>query len=127
MKPTMRKLTACLLIAAMSGAALPPPAAAGLVATDAIAAVSARDSLAAALARADVRARLEAAGVRPQDIQARVDALTDDEVAQLAERLNSLPAGGDGIVGAIVLVFLVLLITDILGYTKVFPFTRPAR
>ena len=36
-------------------------------------------------------------------------------------------AGGDGIVGAIVLVFIVLLVTDILGYTKVFPFTRQAR
>jgi hypothetical protein len=28
-------------------------------------------------------------------------------------------------VGALVLVFVILLITDLLGWTKVFPFTRP--
>jgi hypothetical protein len=53
-----------------------------------------------------------------------VDALSDDEVAELSARIDALPAGGDGIVGAIVLVFLVLLLTDIVGLTKIFPFTR---
>jgi UPF0716 family protein affecting phage T7 exclusion len=52
--------------------------------------------------------------------------MTDDEAAQLAAQLDSLPTGGS-IVGAIVLVFLVLLITDILGFTKIFPFTRSVR
>jgi len=56
----------------------------------------------------------------------RVAAMTDEEAAQLAAQLDSLPAGGS-IVGAIVLVFLVLLITDILGFTKIFPFTRSVR
>ncbi|WP_367187996.1 PA2779 family protein, partial [Sulfuricurvum sp. RIFOXYD12_FULL_44_77] len=38
-------------------------------------------------------------------------------------------AGGDGgsIIGAIVFIFIVLLITDILGLTKVFNFTRSVR
>jgi hypothetical protein len=52
---------------------------------------------------------------------------TDAEAAQLVSNIDELPAGGIGIVGAIVLVFLVLLVTDILGYTKVFPFTKPIR
>jgi hypothetical protein len=38
-----------------------------------------------------------------------------------------LPAGGVDLLGAVLIVFLVLLLTDILGYTKVFPFTRPAK
>ena len=72
-------------------------------------------------------ARLEALGARRADVQARVDALSDEEVLQLAARLDSLPAGGDGFIGALVFVFLVLLITDIIGLTKVFPFTRPIK
>jgi hypothetical protein len=56
-----------------------------------------------------------------------VAALTDEEAAQLAGKLDRLPAGGDGIVGVLLIVFLVLLITDILGLTKIFPFTKPVR
>jgi hypothetical protein len=63
--------------------------------------------------------------VSPEDVKARVAALTDDEAAQLAGRIDSLPAGG--ILGLILLVFIILLVTDILGLTKVFPFTRPVR
>ena len=47
-------------------------------------------------------------------------------LAQLAGRIDTLPAGGE-ILGAIVLIFLVLLLTDILGFTKVFPFTKPIK
>ena len=47
--------------------------------------------------------------------------------AQLAARIDQLPAGGEGIIGALLIVFIVLLITDILGFTKVFPFTKPVK
>ena len=60
-------------------------------------------------------------------MKARVAALTDAEAAELAARLDELPAGGVSILGAILIVFLVLLLTDILGYTKVFPFTKPMK
>jgi hypothetical protein len=65
-------------------------------------------------------------GVDPRQVRERVAALSDAEAAQLAARLNELPAGGD-ILGVVVIVFLVLLLTDILGYTKIFPFTRSVR
>jgi len=48
---------------------------------------------------------------------------------RLAEAIRPDPAGTGAlgtVVGAIVLIFLVLLVTDILGFTKVFPFTRTA-
>lgn len=80
----------------------------------------------AALDRPEVIAHLEKMGVSKADAQARVDALSDDEAAILASQIDSLPAGGD-IVGALVLIFVVLLVTDILGLTKVFPFTRSRR
>jgi len=111
----------------MIGLGLPPPSQAAIVATDAALAAAQRDRVATLLGRADVRAQLEAHGVRPADVQARVAALTDEEVAQLAGQLDRLPAGGEGIIGALVIVFLVLLITDLLGLTKVFSFTRPVR
>ena len=79
------------------------------------------------LDRADVQAQLLARGVSPEAARARVAAMTDAEAAELAARIDELPAGGIGIIGAILIVFLVLLLTDILGYTKIFPFTRSAR
>ena len=127
MNKTKNRLIAGLMAATLATGALPPQALAVMVSTDAVASAGARDRVAAALQRAEVQARLNALGVNPADVQARVAALSDDEVASLAGRLEALPAGGDGIIGAIVLVFLVLLLTDILGVTKVFPFTRPIR
>jgi hypothetical protein len=115
----------------MSGTIIPLPAQAAIVATEAIAASAGaaadRARIARTLAREDVRAQLQARGVSPADVQARVDALSDDEAAQLAQRIDALPAAGADILGALVLVFIVLLITDILGVTKVFPFTRPIK
>ena len=60
------------------------------------------------------------------EAKARVNALTDDEAHKIAGKLDQLPAGGD-ILDVLLLVFIILLITDILGYTKVFPFTRSVR
>ncbi len=125
----LRRWIAAVLAVSTSMMVIPLPAQAGIVATEALVAtgVSAdRERLAALLVREDLRAQLEAKGVRPADVQARLDALSDAEVEQLAGRIDSLPAGGD-IVGAVVLVFIILLITDILGFTKVFPFTKPVK
>jgi hypothetical protein len=76
------------------------------------------------LDRAEVRERMQALGVSPQAARERVDALSDQEVATLADRLDQLPAGGSDVLIVALIVFLVLLLTDILGYTKIFPFTR---
>jgi hypothetical protein len=86
-----------------------------------------RERIAQILDRTDVQAQLQAYGVSAAEVNARVAALTDAEAAELAARIDELPAGGVSILGAALIVFLVLLLTDILGYTKVFPFTRPAK
>jgi hypothetical protein len=116
----LRRLIVGLLILSL---AAPIPAHAGMIATDS----AVRQTIAEALERPDVQAQLRAYGVSAGDVKARVAAMSDEEAAELAARIESLPAGGIGIVGAIVLIFLVLLITDILGFTKVFPFTRPIK
>jgi hypothetical protein len=83
----------------------------------------------APLPRPDRRAlarELERLGVDPAEAQRRVDALSAAEVAELQRRIDALPAGGfvGAIVGAALIVFLVLLITDIAGLTDVFTFVR---
>jgi hypothetical protein len=86
---------------------------------------SAHARLAEHLARAEVQTELERLGVSASEARERIAALTDEEAALLARHIDNAPAGG--IIGAILLVFFVLLVTDILGLTKVFPFTRPVR
>ncbi len=79
------------------------------------------------LTRADVAAALQERGIDLAQAQARVAALTDDEVAHVAHTLDTAPAGASDVLGTIVFIFLLLLITDILGFTKIFPFTRSIR
>lgn len=86
-----------------------------------------RQKLAYLLERSDVRNQLAAWGVQPEEAQAVIDNLTDAEIRAMAGNMENLPAGGNAvgvIVGAALVVFLVLLITDILGYTNVFPFVE---
>jgi hypothetical protein len=69
-------------------------------------------------------------GVDPSQVEARLAALSPAELAQLSARIDQMPAGGDGIgavVVAILIVFLVLLITDLAGLTDVFPFVKKHR
>jgi hypothetical protein len=76
----------------------------------------------ATLSREDVQSAMVARGIDPAQAKERVAALTDEEASSVAAQIDQAPAGG--IIGAIVLIFLVLLLTDILGFTKIFPFTR---
>jgi hypothetical protein len=122
-----RRMMAGLLIVCIGGMGAPLPAFAGIVSTDAALAGAQRERLASMLERTEVRQRLQELGVSPAQAQERVAALSDEEAAQLASRLDALPAGGMDLLGVALIVFLVLLFTDIMGYTKVFPFTRSAR
>jgi len=122
-----KRCVARLLVACTIGTGFPLPASAGIVATDQLQGSWQRDRIRSFLDRADVRARMEALGVHAGDARARVDALGDRDAAELAAKIDSMPAGGDGVLEVLLIVFLVLLLTDILGYTKIFPFTKPIR
>jgi hypothetical protein len=126
----LRRLLVATLIVSITGVGLPLPLQAAMISTpSALSGTSAaHERLASMLERREVRALFEAHGLNAADVSARVAALSDDEAAQLASRIDQLPAGGDGVgavVGALLLVFVILLITDILGFTHVFPFTKP--
>jgi hypothetical protein len=87
---------------------------------------SPRDYLNTLLARKDIQAALVSRGIDPQEAQTRIDSLSDAEVNDIVNKLDQLPAGG--ILGTILiisfLVFVILLITDIAGYTDIFPFVK---
>jgi hypothetical protein len=107
---------------------------AALVGTETVAdsarVVNAREAVRSLMAREDVQAALVRQGIDPAEAAARAEALSDAEAVRLADTVETLPAGGSTvgiIVGAILIVFIVLLITDILGYTNVFPFTKKHR
>ncbi len=90
----------------------------------------ARERIGALLDRDEVRAGLERYGVSVADARARVAALSDDEIERVAARMPDIPAGAGAVETALVvgfLAFIILLITDILGFTKVFNFTRTAK
>ena len=119
--------TSRVMMVLMMSVGMPMTASANMVETDQAVnhalAEQSRVRIMALVERDDVRARLEAKGVTSEQAQARVNALTDEEAIQVSGKLDQLPAGGD-ILGTAVFIFIVLLVTDILGFTKIFPFTR---
>jgi hypothetical protein len=80
------------------------------------------------MAREDVRAEIARQGIDPAEAEARIATLSDAEVVRLQQQIAQVPAGGDfvGVLVAILLLtVIVLLITDLLGYTDVFSFINP--
>ena len=107
------------------------PLLAAMVPTDATIydnkAEEARDHLKSLISRDDIRKSLLSKGIDPDEAKIRVESLTDSEATAVADQIEQLPAGGGAIgviIGAALIVFLVLLATDILGYTDVFPFVN---
>ena len=128
---TLRRFLSPLLILALvlgslSVSAAPLPASDLISTQTALSAERAdadRERIHEILSRAEVQDQLVAQGVDLAEVEARVAALSDEEAQHMAAQLDQLPAGAS-VVGALVLIFLVLLVTDILGLTNVFPFTR---
>lgn len=125
-----KRLVASFLIVCLAALSFPMQASAAIVSTREATAptgmAAERERIIGFFSRDDVRKSLEAHGVAPQAAIDRVGALSDEEVQQLAARIDQAPAGGD-VIGVLFAVFIILLVTDILGLTKVFPFTRSVR
>jgi len=127
----IRRAVAAVVATSVFGTSLPvmaqPAPTPSLITTEEATAGSVRDRVGDLLARAEVRDALAARGVDPAQVEGRIAALTDEEARQLADQLDRLPAGASDVLGILFAVFIILLITDILGLTKIFPFTRPVR
>jgi len=127
LRRNLRAPAAVALLVFTTMTMIAPVANAGIVSTEAAFAGATLDAdrarLNEALAREDVRAALLSYGVDPAVVQKRVSSLTADEVQRMNAQMDQLPAGGD-VLGVLLTIFIILLITDLIGWTSVFPFTK---
>jgi Na+-transporting NADH:ubiquinone oxidoreductase subunit NqrC len=111
-------LSASLLAASLQNAAY-----AGVISTQQYLTTLDREAtlvrIGAVLARDEVRSKLEQYGVDPVAADARIAALTDQELELLATELESLPAGGD-LLAVVGIAFIVLLILELVGVIDIF-------
>lgn len=77
-------------------------------------------------ARRDIQKQLVELGVEQKLAQIRVANMSDNQISEITQQINELPAGASA-GGVIVAIFVVLVITDIVGVTDIFPFIHPAR
>ena len=87
----------------------------------------ARNRINQLLVRDDVRQALINQGIDPLQARAIIDSLSDAEAMAVADKLDQLPAGSGALEVFLIvslIAFLVLLLTDILGYTDIFPFVK---
>jgi hypothetical protein len=81
-----------------------------------------RENVRAFLDRKEVQSLLSAGGIDPAEAKNRVDSLSNTEVLQIADKIDQLPAGGSfggTLVYLAIIALLVLLITELLGYTDI--------
>ena len=86
--------------------------------------VQTRDSLRQLFEQDTARQQLQAWGVSPDRINTRINSLTDAELARINQQVGDLNAGGN-ILGILLVIFIVFVITDVIGATDIFPFIHP--
>jgi len=114
------QLLAVLLISAnLQGLAV-----AGIVSTEDIQlseqAAQHRDAIKTLITRSEVRDTLIANGVSSEQVMARVNSMSDHELAALHGKIEQLPAG-QGALETILLIFIILILLDLTGVTDIFP------
>ena len=84
------------------------------------------DRLQQFLDREATRAQLQEWGVSAEWVETRLNSLTDAELARIHSELDNLEAGGS-ILGILLIIFIVFVITDVIGATDIFPFIHPVK
>ena len=133
-RPFARAIALTTTIALLASTLPAGTARAGLVTTEQVIAEQApdddRERLLTLMLRDDARQQMEVLGVDRAEAIARVASLSDEEIQQIAAHLDELPAGQGFLAGVALtagVVFIVLIITDLLGVTNVFAVINPIR
>jgi hypothetical protein len=87
----------------------------------------ARDHLQQFLDQEAAQQKLQAWGVNPDLVKERINSLTDSELARINREIDTLNAGGTSILGVLLIIFIVFVITDVIGATNIFPFIHPVK
>ncbi|MDT3705606.1 MAG: DUF6627 family protein [Thiobacillus sp.] len=125
----LKKTGTLLLATSLLGASIAPAQAAMVGTAQVIAAEQGtlnRARLASMLEREDLQSQLTAMGVDVQQAKARVASLTDAEVARINQQVEKLPAGADAL-GIVLTIIVIFIITDLVGWTDIFPFVHPIK
>ena len=75
----------------------------------------------------DAQRQLLALGVSPDQVRERVASLSDSELVRINQGIDTLNAGGDSVLGVLLIIFIVFVITDVIGATNIFPFIHPVK
>ena len=122
-----RELISVIAVLAILGLFLPTsPAVASWIGTRA-ATESPKARITALLDQQEVVEALAALGIDPAEAKRRAAGMTEREAMLAMEHMDNMPAGGSAVgalVGAAVLIFVILLVTDLLGLTDVFTFVK---
>jgi hypothetical protein len=86
--------------------------------------VQTRDSLRQLFEQDTARQQLQAWGVSPDQINTRINSLTDAELTRINQQVGDLNAGGN-VLGILLVIFIIFVITDVIGATDIFPFIHP--
>jgi len=81
---------------------------------------SKRQELSSFLSRDSVRSALVELGVDVDNAQQRVNNMTDAEVLQAYQGMDSMPAG-EGVIGTVIGLLVIFILLDIAGVTDIFP------
>jgi len=103
-----------LLAFGLAAVQLMPQAHAGLIAADEAQAQHERSRVRALIERPELAKALQKMGIAPQQAAARVDAMADAEVLQLAGRLDAALAGGQITNEQLLLIIVIILLLVIL-------------
>ena len=100
---------------------------AALVSTNAVINVDgaqySKEQLQTAAQSAELKSQLSAMGVDTNQLNDRIASLTPSEINQLNAKLAEQPAGS-GVVGALLVIFVLFVITDALCATDLFTFVK---
>jgi len=105
---------ALLTVLGLAAAILMPRAYADMIPTESTQPAGDRAKVKAMLERPEVVREMQRMGIPPEKAAARVDAMSDVEVSQLAGRLDALPAGGAMSTEEWLLVIVVILLVVII-------------
>ena len=117
---SMKRILRCLLFA-VAALTLSLPSQAAMVGTAQIQSNPAAIELGNMAQQRDwIRQHLVQGGVSQTDAVKRVASMTDAQVASIHQRIDEMPAGGSS--GEVIIIIgLILVITEITGYTDIIP------
>jgi len=120
----LKKLVVALMVCNILFLGLTPAAEARLIGTQEALQKTQREEqltrINSVLLRNEVQEQMVAYGVEPKDVKDRLAVLTDEELRQLANRLQDMPAGGDSVLAVVGIIFVVLIILELVGVTNIF-------